>query len=333
MNPEIRRQNLAGIAVSLPTFNDDEYNLQLDRSEGPHQLAHRPGHRRAGNAIIFIAGGLGEGYFLDDDEWEAMANTLVEAVDGRAPTGIGVFELSARRAARKARYAADLGMDYIQCAPPRYLQPTEDEIFAHYNYIGDRADIGIMAYNTPWAMPSGYSFSQSLIERLAEIENFAGIKWSSPNAQQYMSMIRLFGERVSFISNGSVMSIGYKLGARGFTDFMVNVAPRLSLHRWQLVQEQRWDEFDRIELAMQIDPPLNAVRPGELSGPGNGRRPRRASAPPRPRPRHRPTLPRPSGLFSRPYRGIPTYGRRKRNPRMGRLGRFGLRVSPRRGIP
>ncbi len=214
MNSATRRRNLAGIAVSLPTFNDDEYNLQLDRSKAHINWLIEQGIGE-GNAIIFIAGGLGEGYFLDDDEWEAMANTLVEAVDGRAPTGIGVFELSARRAARKARYAADLGMDYIQCAPPRYLQPTEDEIFAHYDYIGERADIGIMAYNTPWAMPAGYSFSQSLIERLAEIENFAGIKWSSPTAQQYMSMIRLFGERVSFISNGNVMSIGYKLGARG----------------------------------------------------------------------------------------------------------------------
>ena len=88
-----------------------------------------------------------------------------------------------------------------------------------------------------------------------------------------MSMIRLFGERLSFISNGSVMSIGYRLGARGFTDFMVNVAPRLSLHRWQLVQEKRWDEFDKIELAMQIDPPLKAVRPGDLSGSGMGEGP------------------------------------------------------------
>ena len=110
-----------------------------------------------------------------------------------------------------------------------------------------------MAYNTPWAMPSGYSFSQTLIERLAEIDNFAGIKWSSPNVQQYMSMIRLFGDQLSFISNGSVMSIGYRLGARGFTDFMVNVAPRLSLHRWQLrsgkalgrVRQNRTRDADR----------------------------------------------------------------------------------------
>ena len=44
-------------------------------------------------------------------------------------------------------------------------------------------------------------------------------------------MIRLFSKNLNFISNGSVMSIGYKLGATGFTDFLVNVAPRLSLHK------------------------------------------------------------------------------------------------------
>ena len=272
MNSEDRRKNLAGISVSLPTFNDDEYNLQLDRSKAHINWLIEQGIG-AGNAVIFTAGGLGEGYFLDDYEWEAMANALVEAADGRAPTGIGIFELSARRAARKAKYAADLGMDYIQCAPPRYMQPTEDEIFGHYDYIGDHADIGIMAYNTPWAMPGGYNFSQTLIERLAEIENFAGVKWSSTNVQHYMSMIRLFGERLSFISNGSVLSIGYQLGARGFTDFMVNVAPRLSLHRLQLVRKKRWGEFDSIELAMQIDPPIKAVRPGELSRAGMGEGP------------------------------------------------------------
>jgi hypothetical protein len=86
-------------------------------------------------------------------------------------------------------------------------------------------------------------------------------------------MIRLFGDRLSFISNGSIMSIGYRLGARGFTDFMVNVAPRLSLHRWQLVKEQRWDEFDELELKMRIDPEIRAVQPGDLSSAGMGEGP------------------------------------------------------------
>jgi 4-hydroxy-tetrahydrodipicolinate synthase len=267
-----RTDRLKGISVSLPTFNDDEFNLELDKSKTHIRWLLDQGIDES-NSVMFIAGGLGEGYFLDDYEWEAMASTVAEAADGKVPTGIGVFELSARRAARKAKYAADLGLEFIQCAPPRYLQPKEDEIFGHYQYISDHADIGIMAYNTPWAMPAGYNFSRTLIERLITIENFAGVKWSAGSAQHYIDMIRLFGDQTSFISNGGIMSIGYKMGARGFTDFMVNVAPRLSLHRWQLVQEQRWDEFDELELNMRIDPNLNAVKPGELSSAGMGEGP------------------------------------------------------------
>ena len=201
-----------------------------------------------------------------------MAETLVEAAAGKVPTGIGVFELSARRAAKKAKIAADIGMEFIQCAPPRYMQPTEDEIFTHYQYISDNADIGIMAYNTPWAMPGGYNFSRSLIERFTQIDNFAGIKWSTTRADDYISMIRHFGDRISFVSNGGVMSIGYQMGARGFTDFMVNVAPRLSLLRWQLVKEQRWTEFDELEVRMRYDPAF-AVEPGDMSAPGMGEGP------------------------------------------------------------
>lgn len=266
-----RYERLSGISVSLPTFTDQEYNLELGKAQKQIRWLIDQGLTEE-NCVVFTAGGLGEGYFLDDDEWVAMAETLVEAAAGKVPTGIGVFELSARRAAKKAKIAADIGMEFIQCAPPRYMQPTEDEIFTHYQYISDNADIGIMAYNTPWAMPGGYNFSRSLIERFTQIDNFAGIKWSTTRADDYISMIRHFGDRISFVSNGGVMSIGYQMGARGFTDFMVNVAPRLSLLRWQLVKEQRWTEFDELEVRMRYDPAF-AVEPGDMSAPGMGEGP------------------------------------------------------------
>ena len=266
-----RYERLSGISVSLPTFTDQEYNLELGKAQKQIRWLIDQGLTEE-NCVVFTAGGLGEGYFLDDDEWVAMAETLVEAAAGKVPTGIGVFELSARRAAKKAKIAADIGMEFIQCAPPRYMQPTEDEIFTHYQYISDNADIGIMAYNTPWAMPGGYNFSRSLIERFTQIDNFAGIKWSTTRADDYISMIRHFGDRISFVSNGGVMSIGYQMGARGFTDFMVNVAPRLSLLRWQLVKEQRWSEFDELEVSMRYDPAF-AVEPGDMSAPGMGEGP------------------------------------------------------------
>lgn len=144
---------------------------------------------------------------------------VIETVNNRVPTGIGIFELSARKAAKKALYAANAGINFIQCAPPRYMQPTEDEILGHYKHVSDNAEIGIVAYNTPWAMPGGYNFSARLIERFLDIDHFVGIKWSATPSQHYIDMIRLFGKELNFISNENIMSIGYKLGATGFTDF------------------------------------------------------------------------------------------------------------------
>lgn len=65
----------------------------------------------------------------------------------------GIFELSARAAAKKAAYAARAGIDFIQLAPPHYMVPSEEDVFGHYRYVNDHADINIMAYNVPWAMP------------------------------------------------------------------------------------------------------------------------------------------------------------------------------------
>ena len=269
------KRQLSGISASLPTFNDHDHNLELDKTKFHISWLLENGIS-ADNSILFIAGGLGEGYFLDDFEWESMANALAETVNNRVPTGIGIFELSARRAARKASYAANLGINFIQCAPPRYMQPTEDEIFGHYKHISDNAEIGIMAYNTPWAMPGGYNFSARLIERFLDIDHFVGVKWSTTRVQHYIDMIRLFGKELNFISNGSIMSIGYKLGATGFTDFLVNVAPRLSLHKLRLIRESRFDEFDELELKMNIDPVLKlekekgSNRANRIDGMGEG---------------------------------------------------------------
>lgn len=266
------RKKLSGIAVSLPTFNDENYNLQIEKTKLHVSWLLNNGISKD-NSVLFIAGGLGEGYFLDDFEWESLANALVEAVDGRLSAGIGIFELSARKAAKKAAYASNLGMDFIQCAPPRYLQPTEDEIFGHYQYISDNADIGIMGYNTPWAMPTGYTFSQRLIERFLELENFVGLKWNTIPAQHHINMIRLFADNLSFISNGNVMSTGYRVGAIGFSDFIANVAPRLSLHRLKLIREKSFNEFDELELNMSIDPPLKSSDSGEAFDTGMGEGP------------------------------------------------------------
>ena len=265
-----RKEKLGGVVVSLPTFADDEHNVLLDRQRKHIRWLIDHGLTE-GSAVLMIAGGLGEGYFLDDDDWRAMADVLAEESAGRVPTMIGVFELSAIRAANKARYAAEAGIDFIQMAPPHYMVPSEEDVYGHYQYVSDRADVGIMAYNIPWAMPEpGFDMTADLIERLADLDNVVGIKWASYDMQHYLRILRLFSERLSFIDNLEIFSLGARLGTRGFIDFYANVAPRLSLKLWRLLVEKKYDEYDEIWLRMRFDPFIKVVRPEERAWTGVG---------------------------------------------------------------
>ena len=185
-------QKPRGALLSLPTFKDSDFNLLLDRQRIHIKWLLENGFTKDVGTLA-IAGGMGEGYFLEDEEWKSLVDTLASEADSSVPTCVGVYEMSARAAAKKAQYAAGVGIDFIQLTPPHYLLPNEDEIFAHYKYVNDSAEIGIIAYNTPWAMPNpGYEFSRSLFERFSDLENIVGIKWSGFNVKHVLQMIRLF---------------------------------------------------------------------------------------------------------------------------------------------
>ena len=106
----------------------------------------------------------------------------MEVANGRVPILVGVFELSAREAVKKAQFAAQVGADFVQVAAPHYMLPTDQEVIEHFRRINDSVDIGIFAYNTPWAMPQpGYDFTETVFEQFVAMENVEGVKWSSFN--------------------------------------------------------------------------------------------------------------------------------------------------------
>jgi len=261
MDRETLKENVVGVVVSLPTFCDHEHRVQIAPFRRHVRWLIERGIR-TGSGVLLGAGGLGEGYFLTDDEFRALAEALVEEAAGRVPTMVGIFDLNAREAARKARYAASVGVDLIQLAPPHYMLPSEEDIITHFRSVHDAAPIGIMAYHTPWAMPApGYEFSPRLLEHFLELERIVGIKWASFDVWHYTSILRLFGDRFAFIDNMLVLSLGFRLGARGFIDFFANVAPRLSLTFWELLKQRRYDEFDALYLRLRFDPFIRLIRP------------------------------------------------------------------------
>ena len=96
-----RQSKLVGPVVSLPTFTDEDHNLLLDKQRKHIRWLIDNGFKN-GEGVILVAGGYGEGYFLDDYEYHALIDVLKDEVKDEVPSMIGIFDLSARKAAERA---------------------------------------------------------------------------------------------------------------------------------------------------------------------------------------------------------------------------------------
>jgi 4-hydroxy-tetrahydrodipicolinate synthase len=151
------------------------------------------------------------------------------------------------------------------------MLPSEEDVYGHYKTVNDSVDIGIMAYNTPWAMPQpGFDFTADLFERFADLENIVGVKWSSHDINHYARMLVLYKDRFNFIDNLRVFSLGARLGMVGFIEWWTNAAPRFGLKKWELMREKRFDEYDKLIYEMQFLPFVKTVSPEEIKWVGMG---------------------------------------------------------------
>jgi dihydrodipicolinate synthase/N-acetylneuraminate lyase len=265
----------------LRTFRTDEGELDLGRQRAHLRWLIDSGIT-VGNGVLMSAGGGSEGYFMNNDEWKAVVELTAELCRGRTTSMAGIFDLSSVEAAKKARFCEEVGIDFVQVAPPHYAAPSEDEVFRHYQAINDAADVGIALYNTPWAMPSpGWEFTPPLIERLVGLRNVEGLKMGThSDVAHVVRCTLLFRDEINFISNSATnlfsatLSLPIKLGMKGFIHSDGNVAPRLSLHMWDLWQNKRYEEYDALVLKLyvsamvHIHPQPNSAWPTMGEGPG-----------------------------------------------------------------
>ena len=166
-----RRRQLVGPVGALRTFTHDDHTPDLEKQAFHLDWVIRQGIT-TGNGCLMTAAGGSEGYFLSDDEWRDQVSLAASIADGRVPIIAGIFELSAREAVAKAEFAARAGCDFVQVAPPHYMVPTHREVIEHFRLIDEAVDIGMMAYNTPWANPMpGYDFGEPVFEAFVEMQS------------------------------------------------------------------------------------------------------------------------------------------------------------------
>ena len=245
MNQETLRDRLYGCYVTIPTMFHDtpDLDVNLDATR-QHVNFLIDGGIRTGTGVLLACGAAGDFSTLSFEERILIAEAVVDEAAGRVPVILGAQTTSTRELVALAKEAARVGAEYIQVSPPFYFPHTEGDFYEYILAASEAADIGLIIYNTFWTSPS---VSMGMVERLVELPNGAGLKWSVPGGvfAGMEQIVAQFGDRVSVIDNNGSFVVTHILGARGIEVHTANYWPQWAVSFLHLLEAKQYDEAQR----------------------------------------------------------------------------------------
>jgi len=244
MNTTALRNRLTGCYVTIPTmFRDDDLELDLDAVRR-HVRFVREGGIQTGTGVLLAGGAAGDFSTLTFEERLRVAETVVEAADGKVPVAMGAQTTSTRELIALAGAAERLGADYIQVSAPFYFNHTQEDFYEYVQAAAEAANIGIIVYNTYW---TSCGLPPELVERLLAFPNFVGLKWSVPDTGRmvFEQVVSRFSSRVSIMDNQNRYVTSHILGARAIELHVCNHWPAWGVRLWKLLEERKYEEAQR----------------------------------------------------------------------------------------
>lgn len=241
MDRETRRERLCGCYVTVPTmFRNDDLELDLLAMKN-HIRFLIDGGLKTGNGVVLVGGAAGDFSTMNFDERVKATSAVVQEVQGRVPVIMGAQTTNTRELVALSKAAERVGAEYIQVSPPYYFASTEDDFYEYVMAAAEAADVGVIVYNTHW---TSSDVSLDMVERLTELDNVVGLKWSVPGLG-YMAFERAvirFATRLSVIDNQLSYVTSHMIGARGIELHPTNYWPQWGIRTWELLENGQYLE-------------------------------------------------------------------------------------------
>lgn len=191
----------------------------------------------AGCTGIVPLGSLGESATLTFDEKLAIVNTLVKALNGRAPVIAGIAALSTAEAVKLARSAEAAGVGGLMVLPPYVYSSDWREMRAHVTAIMEATGLPCILYNNPIAYKTDF-LPEQIAELAAAYPNLQAVKESSCDVRRFAALRALLGDRLELlVGMDDALVEGVSMGAVGWIAGLVNAFPRESVRLYQLARE------------------------------------------------------------------------------------------------
>jgi len=177
---------------------------------------------------LFVVGTTGEFYGLTPEEKREIYTVAVEETGGRVPVYAGTNGITTRETVMLTQIAEECRADAVSVLTPMFLSPNQNELTDHYTTVAKNTSLPVILYNNP--PKTGVSLSPATVEKLAEINNIAGIKDSSGDMTVGAEFIRLTRHLDDFsvlMGRDTLIYGGLCYGAAGSIAACANVAPGL----------------------------------------------------------------------------------------------------------
>lgn len=228
-------------AVVTPFRDDERIDFTAWQAILDHQIA-------AGVDAVFIAGGQGEFFALDEEERIVSLRFAAQYVAGRVPVYGNVGCVTTRDTVKLAQKAEAEGLDFLVAITPYYLKPTQDELAAHYIEVCRAVRRPVLAYNIPER--TGVELLPGALRQIANAcENFVGLKDSTGRLDQIEELASI---GAVFIGRDHMILPALKLGCAGAVTACANVAPKLFVDLYRAFRESRMDDAARLQAL--VDP-------------------------------------------------------------------------------
>lgn len=125
-----------------------------------------------GLAGFYLTGSTGEGFLLSDDERRRVYARAAKAAKGRCKLIAHVGCLATENAVALAKYAADVGCDWVSSVAPVYFGQNFDAAFCHYQAISEATDLPFLIYSV------AKTIDPARDAKLFSLKNVKGMKYT-----------------------------------------------------------------------------------------------------------------------------------------------------------
>lgn len=253
-------------ALWLPT--DQDGNLLLDQLAQNLDFLKR--HQVTG---VLALGSTGE---FPQFDLEQRKRALAAVAELAAPLQViaNVSDIRPKAVAALGRFARELGLSAIAVMPPGFFPSRQEDALAHFRHAAESSQLPTFLYNFPEL--TGTRIDLDTVAAFADEGAMAGIKQSGGEFEYHKELIALGQEKNFSVFSGADTRLPevFGLGADGCIGGLVNMAPDLMVHLYQVLREGKAGDvspaFEQLQeigaIIDQLTFPLNVAAGLEARG-------------------------------------------------------------------